>query len=318
MSRSSNFGGLIEPCGSQAKGLDCASNQLDGGYRGSSIPHLLGVLPVLKDSSSICMDFTSARAVRIPEGYVSRGKDLLQGTLIGRDFAHPYHETRRLYKTLLNLSAGLKIYRIWHYLPMINGMTGGLENYRHFCTARSEILRETFGQSMEENLAAASAVGSQGPQLIIHFLAGYQEAQSYENPDQVPAYKYPIRYSPKPPAFVRAIKIDLMNNPLWFISGTASICGSESCHVGNIKAQTELTVKNLKIMASVMGLKDMWENGFATVYIRHVHHLECICEILRKSQLIREDHLLCLQAAICREELDIEIEINRIAFPKSP
>lgn len=298
MSHLSNSGGL-------------ADSQDKLAVNSQVFPAGAGVLPVLGGNPCVCMDFTGLPYVRVQDGLVSSGNALVQGVLIGRDGAHPYQEARRLYSALFDITAGHRLYRIWHYLPVINEVTDGLENYRHFCLARSEVFSERFGSAMEENLAAASAVGSRENRMVIHFLAGTETPKNFENPRQVPAYRYPLNYSPKPPAFVRATKVDSVGRPLWFISGTASIDGSESCHVGNIAAQTELTLENLKTMFEVMALRDTWENSFATVYVRHSHQLPVIQDILSKSGLFKEDNTLYLEAAICRAELDIEIEVHR-------
>jgi hypothetical protein len=58
----------------------------------------------------------------------------------------------------------------------------------------------------------------------------------------VSAYDYPRQYGPAAPSFSRAA---LTPDPLLLISGTASIVGHASVHLGDVTAQLEETLANL-------------------------------------------------------------------------
>ena len=58
-----------------------------------------------------------------------------------------------------------------------------------------------------------------------------------ENPRQTSAYEYATRYGPESPKFSRAIALSCGDYATIFISGTASITGSQTQHAGDIAAQ---------------------------------------------------------------------------------
>ena len=133
--------------------------------------------------------------------------------------------------------------RLWNYLPQINVETDGLERYRQFNSARRNALI-AYRRDLTGNVPAACALGSvTGSPLVIYFLASRQAATAVENPRQVSAYEYPAQYGPKP-AFSRA---SILGNTL-FISGTASIVGHETVHVGDVTAQTRETLANIEAL----------------------------------------------------------------------
>jgi enamine deaminase RidA (YjgF/YER057c/UK114 family) len=134
-----------------------------------------------------------------------------------------------------------------------------------------------------------------------------------ENPRQVSAYAYPTRYGPKAPNFSRAA--------LWpatatapaqlFISGTASIVGHETQHVGDVVAQAHELLRNVSVLVeraaaeakAPMTLADLTANA----YVRHIEDLERVRAVLVAHGFDME-RVLFLQADICRAELLVEIE----------
>ena len=109
----------------------------------------------------------------------------------------------QIYRKLFDIVGDRAIYRIWNFVPDINGMEGALENYRAFNIGRHRAFEERFGDTAELRMSPASAVGTNDRHLVVAFLAGEREFQNIENPEQMPAYRYPTEHGPKAPCFTR-------------------------------------------------------------------------------------------------------------------
>jgi chorismate lyase / 3-hydroxybenzoate synthase len=195
--------------------------------------------------------------------------------------------------------------RIWNYLPQINVETDGLERYRQFNSARRNALI-AYRRDLTGNVPAACALGSiTGSPLLVSFLASRKPATAVENPRQVSAYDYPAQYGPKP-AFSRASILDDM----LFISGTASIVGHETVHIGDVAAQTRETLANIEALLSeanrVRGGFSLRTLAFK-VYVRNSADLPLIQSQLEPA-LGQQAQVLYLHADICRQDLLVEIE----------
>jgi len=200
--------------------------------------------------------------------------------------------------------------RIWNHIDAINDGEGDLERYRQFCSGRAHGL----GDLRPDGLPAGTAVGRRIATglLQICWLAGARPGRPVGNPRQVHAYQYPRQYGPAPPSFSRAMLLpgdELMG------SGTASIVGHESRHDGNIEAQIDETLNNLKELrqagqrlAARDGLTD-FDNApiAAKVYLRRRESGPSAAARIRAG-LPGLANLLLLEADICRKELLVEIE----------
>lgn len=219
--------------------------------------------------------------------------------------------------------------RIWNSIPGINAVDAGLERYRRFNLQRHDAFLND-GVPIQLGAPAASALGTVDDALILRFLAVRQPVLPIENPRQVSAYAYPTLYGPKAPNFSRAA--------LWpatatapsqlFISGTASIVGHETQHVGDVVAQTHELLRNVSVLveraaaaaAAPMTLADLTVNA----YVRHAEDLGRVREVL-VAQGFDMARVLFLQADICRTELLVEIEamgafsdVNRTDIGRQP
>lgn len=191
--------------------------------------------------------------------------------------------------------------RIWNYLPEINVETDDLERYRQFNSARRNALI-AYRRDLTGNVPAACALGSvTGSPLVVYFLASRQAVTSVENPRQVSAYEYPPQYGPKP-AFSRA---SILADTL-FISGTASIVGHETVHVGDVAAQTRESLTNIEALL-VATKRFSLESLAYKVYVRNSTDLPVIQSQLH-ARLPPRTQVLYLQADICRQDLLVEIE----------
>ena len=118
------------------------------------------------------------------------------------------------------------------------------ERYKLFCLGRARAFAAVHATSPDIGYPAASAVGKpRGVRTLqVCWLAGREAGTTLENPRQVSAYDYPRQYGPAAPSFSRAA---LTPDPLLLISGTASIVGHASVHLGDVAAQLEETLANL-------------------------------------------------------------------------
>ncbi|NRF68686.1 hypothetical protein HLB44_16970 [Aquincola sp. S2] len=205
--------------------------------------------------------------------------------------------------------------RLWNYVPRINADEGGLERYRHFNLGRQQAFLKA-GQAAFEGSPAACALGPQYGPIVIRVLAGRRPSRPIENPRQVSAYHYPNQYGPRAPTFSRAALADAGGGQVVLsISGTASIVGHQSVHVGDLAGQVRETLANLEAVIGTahrhtsarFALRDL----LFTVYVRHAADGPAVRTMLEQAlgadaPAVREAVLL--QADICRHDLLVEIE----------
>ena len=203
--------------------------------------------------------------------------------------------------------------RVWNYLPDINGKSHGSERYWQFNSARQDSFIAC-GRAVTGAVPAACGVGSPpGTPLAIYFLASAAAPSVIENPRQVSAYHYPPAYSPRSPTFSRACMLDVPNGHMLFISGTASILGHATVHVGDAAAQARETVHN---MEALLGAANRSTGAHAQIamtdlrykaYVRHAADHAHIERELRAA-LGSSVQVLYLHADLCRQDLLVEIE----------
>lgn len=225
--------------------------------------------------------------------------------------------TRELYERLLHLAPGFALVRVWNYVPAINEVSlEGLENYRAFCRGRSLAYEQRLGSSFARHACAASAVGSDGADLVIVFAAFRGAVRHVENPRQVPAYKYPAEHGPRAPTFARASVADLADGATAvFVSGTSSILGHATVSAGDTAGQLQCTIENLREVSSACGLGRDLGLGRAPVrhfkvYLRHAGDLGAVRAGLEATLVHPDDRVTYLRSDICRRELNLEIEVS--------
>lgn len=202
--------------------------------------------------------------------------------------------------------------RVWNYFPQINRESDGLERYQRFCAGRHQALAENLS-GFPRTLPAGTAVGTMSGPLTIHFLAAKQAGTHVENPRQVRAYEYPPIYGPSSPSFARATLQPSISGSQLLISGTASVVGHVSAHIGDPGKQTLEIIHNLNaLIAQTERLHGVSRGEWCgqalfKIYIRHPEHFATICDILR-DQLPLHTQVLYLQGEMCRRELLLEIE----------
>lgn len=227
-----------------------------------------------------------------------------------------YHD---IFQTLAD-SGRPHLLRIWNYLPRIHGDDAGLERYRQFNIGRQQAFLEV-QRAAFDGAPAACALGTPGGPLSIRFLAGRTEPVAVENPRQVSAYRYPQDYGPRAPTFSRAALAELGGDQLaLLISGTASIVGHSTQHLGDVREQTRETLRNLQSVIARAHTQcsarfDLRQLD-CVVYVRHPADTAAVREELTlalgaASHSLRQ--AVFLQADICRRELLVEIEAHAVA-----
>lgn len=201
--------------------------------------------------------------------------------------------------------------RIWNHVGRINESDDGLERYRRFSVGRHEAFAEA-GYRFENDLPAASAVGSHEESLVIYFLASKRAPICLENSRQVSAFQYPPLYGPRSPSFSRAAVVRWDDRAQLFLSGTASIVGHKSMHISDVGKQLDETFQNISVLleraseierdlafdfSSLVSLK---------VYIRNDSDFPLIQS--KVAALLPDLDVSYVEADICRKELLLEIE----------
>jgi chorismate lyase/3-hydroxybenzoate synthase len=212
--------------------------------------------------------------------------------------------------------------RLWNHIPGIHdAMGGGQDRYMAFNAGRFAALATWLGgeESFEPRVAAASGIGHDGRDLVVHCLAADQPGRPVANPRQIAPYRYSRKYGPQPPCFARATVIQPpidspWSAPLVLVGGTASIVGEESVHPGDLARQTDETLTNLAavlggaagepaarraaVLASVRALR---------VYYLEPAHRDALCGLVRGA-FPHLEAIEWVRADLCRRELLVEIE----------
>ena len=219
---------------------------------------------------------------------------------------------RNLYIELFAVTAAAgypHIFRVWQYIEDINGPNAdGLENYRDYCAGRAAAFERRGGTA---SMPAATGVGARSGGVSVHLLAGRTGPRPIENPRQLPAYRYPRQYGPKPPSFARATWCD----GALYVAGTSSIVGHRSVHADDAAAQCRTTLANIEELLdrnnlarhgvhATMGLTDL---DRIKVYVRRAADVAAVREICG-SAFDAHAAVSFIVIDLCRADLLIEIE----------
>ena len=213
---------------------------------------------------------------------------------------------------LLDKSKMPRLVRMWNSFPHINEVIEGLERYQQFTVSRYNAFEEHYGEFIDR-LPAATAVGGQGDRLSVYFIATDLSPIHCENRRQVCAYEYPDQYGPRSPSFSRATLMRWPDGEAFYISGTASIVGHESRHIGDTAAQLDESLNNVEILINdaardhATGYKGLDSLSMLKVYIRNAADYGAVKNVLA-ARLPAEIPVACVEADICRQELLVEVE----------
>ena len=208
-------------------------------------------------------------------------------------------------------SAHPYLLRIWNYFAAINQGEGDGERYRRFCVGRARAVDGMFNDPPP----AATAIGADGApgRLQLVALCSKAPALALENPRQTPAWRYPREHGPVSPGFSRGAVLDADTaTPRLLASGTASIVGHVSLHVGDFAAQLRESLENLATLLAEGERRTGRRFVLAAcealrIYLRHPRDLDTAQAILTTSG-IPADRIAYLHGDVCRRELDVELE----------
>jgi len=220
-----------------------------------------------------------------------------------------------------------RVVRTWFYLGDITEPEAGDQRYQELNRARTDFYRDIRFHCSSLTPAAprgvypaSTGIGMAGRGLVASCLALETQRDDVflmplENPQQTPAYAYHPKYSPESPKFSRAVALGLGDYVTTWVSGTASIVNSESCHLGDPGKQTEQTIDNIERLISAEnfmqhGLKgagaSLHDLAKVRVYVKRPEDLakcRAVCE--RRFGAVPAIYAV---AGVCRPELLVEIE----------
>ena len=217
---------------------------------------------------------------------------------------------RRIF-ALLDRESCPHLWRAWNYLADINVERDGLERYRQFNIGRHDAFVVS-GRLAQGNVPAACALGTTRGPLTIAFMAGRTAPTPIENPRQVSAYNYPSHYGPRSPTFSRAAFAQVPGQELLFISGTASIVGHQTLHVGDVAGQTRETLANIAaLLEAANGRTRTTPYALPELSLRaSIRHAEDYPSVqaIVEEQVGADAPVVYVQADICRNDLLVEVE----------
>lgn len=234
--------------------------------------------------------------------------DILIG-MFSTGSAGPLEQTARsLYTAIARILRDRRfphLIRMWNQMSRINEDDGGLERYRQFCAGRFESF-ETEGWR-EDSFPAGTGVGADDRDAFAcYFVASRRTPCHIENPRQIEAYRYPRDYGPRSPSFARGTRIDWEDERQLYISGTASVIGHRSAHVGDVEAQVDETLRNIAAVMDAADAGELSALSMLKVYVRDAGDAAFVCGRLESAGL--NVPTIVLRSDICRAELLVEIE----------
>jgi chorismate lyase/3-hydroxybenzoate synthase len=219
--------------------------------------------------------------------------------------------TYRKLRSLLESETARHPLRIWNFVPGILDPTGdGLNRYMRFNAGRYREFLSWFGDesALDAKAPAASAVGHQGHDFVLHALCGCEPAKPIANPRQRAAHRYSKKFGPIPPCFARAVAVDSARQLI--IGGTASVVDEVSMHVGDLQRQLIETRENLH--ALVRAAFGSTADPAACIDQLRVYHVRLedrqTIERFINPTFPRVQSIEFLQGDLCRGDLLVEIE----------
>jgi len=233
---------------------------------------------------------------------------------VGGDVEHAAELAYERLLTCVRPSAHPFLLRIWNYFGAINDGDGDGERYRRFCVGRARGVDGMFNDPPPAATAIGGDIDPDGAACVqVIALCARAPAIALENPRQTPAWRYPREFGPVSPGFSRGALLDAdTDRPRLLASGTASIVGHVSQHVGNVAAQLRESLANLDSLLAEGEKKcgrafPLVNCETLRVYLRHSDDLVLAQAVIRDSGIPAEQ-VLYLRGDVCRRELDVEIE----------
>jgi chorismate lyase/3-hydroxybenzoate synthase len=138
--------------------------------------------------------------------------------------------------------------RFWNFIPGIVDAASEppLNRYMIFNAGRAAGYERVYsGTDLPRAIATASGVGVDGDALLVGCVAATMPGVGIENPRQVPAYRYSVKFGPRSPSFARGT---VVNDAQVLIGGTAAVRGETSVALGDFEGQLRETLINLRAL----------------------------------------------------------------------
>jgi enamine deaminase RidA (YjgF/YER057c/UK114 family) len=220
-----------------------------------------------------------------------------------------------------------QVIRTWLYLGDIVGMEGDTERYRELNRARADFYEGLCFTNVHTPASvngavypASTGIGASDRDVMMGCIALATDREDIhlvplENPQQTSAFDYGRTHGSHSPKFSRAMAVVAADTAAVLVSGTASIVNAETCHRGDVEAQTQQTLDNIEALIAAPNfarygfdalgatLADM---ALVRVYIKRKEDYErtrAICEA-RLGEL----PAIYAVADVCRPNLLVEIE----------
>jgi len=234
----------------------------------------------------------------------------------------------RLQAALVGAGSGFQhVVRTWFYIGGITEPEAGVQRYQELNRARTDFYHDIpfhcssqAGNGPGGVYPASTGIGVSGSGLVASCMALETNRDDVlllplENPQQTPAYDYHPKHSPQSPKFSRAVALVLGNYVTTWVSGTASIVDSESCHLGDPEKQTTQTIDNIERLIAANNFEAHGLKGAGA----RLQDLAKIRVYLKRPQDLAKCRAVCERrfgpvpaiyavADICRPELLVEIE----------
>lgn len=236
--------------------------------------------------------------------------------------------SERAFETALQILTreGLTIQNIirqWNYIENIAMVedANAPQNYQDFNDVRASYYDRV---QFKHGYPAATGIGQVTGGVIISFIAVSESdiisLKPIVNPGQIDAHKYSklvlegsssLKCTPK---FERAKLVSIGSRNYIYVSGTASILGEKTVHVGDVAMQTRTTIENIKRLFSKENQASLGlDFDVAKIEFSHLRVYVKKREDFPLVQKICDEELNCksslfLESDVCREDLLVEIE----------
>jgi len=200
------------------------------------------------------------------------------------------------------------VVRQWNYIEgMLEVENGGRQRYQDFNDVRSARYATS---EFPHGYPAATGIGQVAGGVVLEFIAvdapDEVEIAPVSNPRQIDAHRYSegvlvgevvAKTSPK---FERAKRVARDGTETVFVSGTASIIGEESVAIGDVAAQTTITLENIATLTPDGSLSSL------RAYVKQAEDIPAVRAVCESA--LGDIPALYVHSDVCRDELLVEIE----------
>jgi len=212
-----------------------------------------------------------------------------------------------------------QIVRTWYYIGNLLEPDQAGSRYSSFNKARNEFYHSIWSDLCHS--PASTGIGMLTDTIALEALALDSSADDFrvvfiDNPRQTRPYLYTTETnSSRKPSFSRGAVVVGSDSAIVFISGTASIVGSDVVCIGDPEGQARVTIENIEIL---MGEKNLTGNyglpGGATlddlhqfrVYVKKPEYLSVVMDYCARH--LPDVPRTYLVADVCRDGWLVEIE----------